>query len=86
MTNLSWHGEIRKRSSQDAHVNENLLDMAIYSAATISSTMQAIYHMFKKPEKYSATTVKRNIEPLNRARSMANELRHLAAFMESEKY
>jgi hypothetical protein len=81
--NPSWNGELRKRPSSDAHVDENLLDMAIDSAwilcRFVFATREACKDASKLPQLLSIKG------DLVRARSQASELRHLTALMNHEK-
>lgn len=82
--NPSWNGEQRKRPSHDAHVDANLLDMAIDSAWTLCQVVLAArdaYHDEKKIPKLLQLRAE-----LARARSESSELRHLTELMNSDKY
>lgn len=82
--NPSWNGELRKRTSNDAHVDENLLDMAIDTAWTLCRVVFQTRDACTDPDKESSLAA---LKPeVVRARSQANELRHLTALMNHEKY
>jgi hypothetical protein len=82
--NPSWHGEVRRRPSHDAHVDRNLLDMAIDSAWTLCQVAVAARAACADPTKMaSIATLKSNV---SRARSMASELRHLTALMNDDRH
>jgi hypothetical protein len=82
--NPSWNGEIRKRPTSDTHIDENLLDMAIDATwilcKVVFATRTACSDMSQLDK---VTDLKREV---NRAQSEANELRHLSALMNHEKY
>jgi hypothetical protein len=79
--NPSWNGERRRRPSNDAHIDENLLEMAISSA----STLNAVAATLKAAPKDSARLIALGTSVRN-AKSMANELRHLSELVFHEKY
>lgn len=75
--------EKRARPTHDAHVDENLLDLAIDTAWTLCRLV------FKVSENVSAGVPSDFAEfkaDVERARSQANELRHLTELMNCEKY
>jgi hypothetical protein len=82
--NPLWNGEKRKRPTHDAHVDENLLDMAIDSAWSLCQVVFAAGAACADPARVA------DVAALNpeaaRARSQANELRHLTDLVNSEKY
>lgn len=82
--NPAWNGEIRMRPSNDAHVDANLLDMALDCAWVLCRFVIAAREMCTDLAKAGA------IEALKRevtcVRLQAGELRHLTALMNSEKY
>lgn len=82
--NPRWNGEIRKRESGDAHIDENLLDMAIGAAWILFRV--AVLAKQARQDKGVATQLEGMKEEVNRARSFTGELRHLAALMNHEKY
>jgi hypothetical protein len=82
--NPKWHGELRKRESGDAHIEENLLDLAIDSA-------WVLYRVAMCAEKASAdpefVLKLGELKPdAQRIKSYTNELRHLSVLMNQEKY
>ena len=82
--NPSWNGEIRKRPSHDAHVDANLLDLALDCAWILCCFVFATRAACADPAKVKALmALKRDI---TRARSQTNELRHLTELMNHEKY
>ena len=82
--NPSWHGEVRKRPVGDAHIDENLLDMAIDAAWILFRLAQVVS---KLPLEQPDPEPTEALDPeVRRAGSSASELRHLAALMNHEKY
>jgi hypothetical protein len=82
--NPQWHGEKRKRPSHDAHVDENLLDMAIDSAWILCRVVFAARAACAEPAKVASLAALK--QEVSRARSQASELRHLTELMNYEKY
>jgi hypothetical protein len=82
--NPGWHGEVRKRPSHDAHVDRNLLDMAIDSAWTLCQLVIATKMACTDPAKIAGIEILQS--HVFRARSMASELRHLTALMNDDRY
>ena len=84
LRNPRWNGEERKRESGDAHVDENLLDMAIEASWILFRLVVCMRPGPQDPD------VCKQIEgmgkDIRRAKSFANELRHLTALMNHEKY
>jgi 2,4-dienoyl-CoA reductase-like NADH-dependent reductase (Old Yellow Enzyme family) len=84
--NPKWFKELRKRKhvTNEAHIDENLLDMAIDTAWTLYSVTIIAKEVCKDISKISKlTTMKTQIL---RAESQANELCHLTELMNHEKY
>jgi hypothetical protein len=82
--NPCWKKEVRKRPSSEAHLDENLLDMAIDAAWTLCRVVFAARSACADPSK--TTTLRALKAEVTRAKSLANELRHLSALMNHEKY
>lgn len=82
--NPRWNGEKRRRPSHDAHVDENLLDMALECAWIVLRFVDAAEAACADPVKLEDLLVMR--QDLRRARSNANELRHLTEYANHEKY
>lgn len=82
--NPRWNGELRKRESTDAHVDENLLDMAIDTAWVLCNVVFATRAACKDPSRVEQLLAVK--ADLTRVRSQASELRHLTALMNHEKY
>lgn len=81
--NPTWGGVIRKRKTSDAHVNENLLDMAIDATWILGRVVVATRAACNDASKVQDLLALKS--DLGRARSSASELRHLAAYMNHEK-
>ena len=81
--NPSWNGENRSRPTNDAHVNENLLDMAIDCAWTLCQVVTNARSAAIDSEKMSDLIALKSC--IHRAASSANELRHLTDQMKHEK-
>lgn len=82
--NPAFSGENRKRPRGEAHVDENLLDMAIDAAWVLSRVVIEAHGACKDPSHLTKlTSLKLDVQ---RAGDEAKELRHLAAFAVSEKY
>jgi len=81
--NPRWNGELRKRESNDAHVDENLLDMAIDAVWVLCNIVFSARTACKNSSAAQQLLVMKT--DLARARSQALELRHLTAFMNHEK-
>jgi len=82
--NPLWHGEERNRPSHVAHVDKNLLDMAIESAWILCQVVFVVKAACNEPEKIAKWAALK--QEASRARSMAGELRHLTELMNHEKY
>lgn len=81
--NPRWNGEVRNRPSSDAHVDENLLDMAIDAAWTLC---RVVFVARTACTDLSKTESLATLKPeVVRVMSQANELRHLTALMNHEK-
>lgn len=82
--NPRWNGELRKRPSSDAHVTENLLDMALDSAWVLCRVVYAVRAACTDSSKVKTVLALKS--EIARARSQASELRHLTDLMNHEKY
>ncbi len=80
----SWHHEVRRRESSEAHVDENLLDMAIECAWALCHVLFATAKACEDPSGQATLLELRT--NITRAASLANELRHLGALVNHEKY
>lgn len=81
--NPKWHGEKRARPTHDAHVNENLLNLAIDTAWTLCRLVFAVKEI---PSTGTASDLRELKHDMQRAKSQASELRHLTELVNSEKY
>lgn len=86
VSNAAYHGEKRSRQAQQAHISENLLDMAVDAAMTLCEAANAVHRVKALPKDEGAQRLTRIVSSLRRARSSASELRHLTALMNTEKY
>lgn len=82
--NPRWNGETRKRPASDAHVDENLLDMAIDVAWILCRVVFAAKVACSDANQTKTLMAMKN--DVLRAKNEANELRHLTALMNHEKY
>jgi hypothetical protein len=82
--NPRWHGEIRKRKSGDAHIDRNLLDMAIDSAWALYGI--AFYTQKVMTSNEHMCGLEKLLQEARRIRSYANELRNLSVMGDHEKY
>ena len=84
--NPRWKGEIRikRKASNEAHVDKNLLDMAIDTAWVLCAVVFSVRAACENSSELGALLDLR--QDVARARSQASELRHLTALMEHEKY
>lgn len=78
--NPSWNGERRSRKTSTAHVDENLLNMAIDSAWVLYAVS------FKARGADGASELAALKSDVNRAWSQSGELRNLAELISHEKY
>jgi len=82
--NPAWNGETRKRASHDAHVDANLLDMALDCGWVLCRFVFAARETCADPAKI--TKIEALKQDVTRVRLQVSELRHLTALMNSEKY
>ena len=82
--NPQWHGEIRKRKSGDAHIEENLLDLAIDSAWVLFRVTLCVEKAVDDPE--FIIKLEELKSDTQRIKSYTNEVRHLSSLMNHEKY
>jgi len=82
--NPLWHGQKRGRMTHDAHVSENLLDMAIDCAWVLCKVVFATRSACTDPA--ARLTLEGMKTEIARVRGMAGELRHLTELMNHEKY
>lgn len=82
--NPTWNGERRKRQSSDAHVDANLLDLAIDTAWILCRVVTTARAACSEPVKINSLVSLRS--EVRRVAGQAGELRHLTALMNHEKY
>jgi hypothetical protein len=82
--NSQWYGEQRKRAPVIAHIDENLVGMMLDALQELLIPMQAIAFGDTTPN--SDPKIIGRQDELRRARSKAEEVRHLTEAMNSEKY
>ena len=82
--NSQWYGEQRKRAPVIAHIDENLVGMMLDALQELLIPMQAIAFGDTAPN--SDPKIIARQDELRRARSKAEEVRHLTEAMNSEKY
>jgi hypothetical protein len=80
VSNAAFFGELRKRSSNTAYIDENLLDMAISSAWVLCGTTGLALHADLNNE------LEEREGEVSRARGMASKLRYLREAVNHEKY
>jgi len=73
MRNTSWFGAVRKRKFGDAHIDENLLDLAIDAAWILFRVTHAVEKFMSEP--YEPEVIETLGSEVGRAKSSANELR-----------
>ena len=83
LRNPLWHGEKRVRPTHEAHIDENLLDLAIDTGWTLCSFVFKVKDVASTSDSTDLETLKAAVY---RAKSQAGELRYLAEFMNCEKY
>ena len=82
--NPLWHGGKRTKPTHDAHIDENLLDMAIDCAGILSHVVISI--RVNKTIADINTEIEALKLEVRRCRSQASELRHLTDLINHEKY
>ena len=82
--NSQWYGEQRKRAPVIAHIDENLVGLMLDALHELLIPMQAVAFGDAAPN--SDPKIIGRQDELRRARSKAQEVRHLTEAMNSEKY
>jgi hypothetical protein len=82
--NPGWQGVKRARPTNDAHVDENLLDIAIDAVSVLCRTVFAAREACEEASGIHKLIALRDV--VDSARSEARELRHLRDLMNHEKY
>jgi hypothetical protein len=86
VSNAPIFGELRKRDSSTAHVSEQLLDMAAEAANILIKSLGGITAYFSQDISLSPNFIPTMTASLQRAQSLASEIRHLEKFVNDEKY
>ncbi|URQ89996.1 hypothetical protein [Pseudoalteromonas sp. SCSIO 43101] len=82
--NPSWHGEVRNRECGDAYIDDNMIDLAIDASWVLFTIIMSIT---KLTEDVNTVILIESFEKeAKRIRSNANEIRHIAALMNYERY
>jgi len=84
LRNPAWNKEVRNKPVGDAHIEEPMLDLAIVCAWTLFTVASMAEEAMSTPA--AAETLEGLEGDVRRTCSYANELRHLTALMNSEKY
>jgi hypothetical protein len=84
MRNTQWHDVVRNKPFGDAHVDDNLLDLAVETAWILYKVVLSVAK-FPESEGVDAEIALMRSDVL-RAKSSANELRHLSKLINHEKY
>ena len=82
--NSQWYGEQRKRAPVTAHIDENLVGLMLDALHELLIPMQALAFGDAAPN--TDPKIIGRQDELRRARSIAQEVRHLTEAMNSEKY
>lgn len=78
-SNVAFHSERRRRSRQDAHITEELLEKAVDSAFCICFSARRIFLACSGPNPFDMDAMADFIAPLERAASQAAELKSMSA-------
>lgn len=84
MKNPAWHGVKRNKPVGDAYIDEPFQDLVLIAAETLFRLVQHVEKSLDTQE--SQLSIEALEDEVNRARSYANEARHLRALMNHEKY
>jgi hypothetical protein len=84
MKNPRWHGEDRKKAVGDAYIDEPFQDLVLIAAWNLFLLMSTIEKVFTDTEAQKAIEAMK--DDVDRAKSYANEARHLRSLMNHEKY
>lgn len=82
--NPAWHGEVRNKRTGDANIEEPMLELAIVAAWTVLAVVSLAQKVLGQLESEAALIAKRS--EVLRAKSYANEARHIAYLYDNEKY
>ncbi|WP_116894740.1 hypothetical protein [Pseudomonas savastanoi] len=84
MKNPAWHDVKRNKPVGDAYIDEPFQDLVLIAAWTLFKVVQLAEKSLADPAAERA--IEALADDVNRARSYANETRHLCQLMNSEKY
>lgn len=84
MKNPAWHGVQRNKPAGDAYIDEPFQDLVLIAAWTLSKLVRLVEKSLSEPGAEQA--IEALAEDVQRARSYANEARHLCYLMNQEKY
>jgi hypothetical protein len=84
LLNATWHGEKRKRPPVTAHIDETLVGLMLDALHELLIVMRALASRDEPPNVNDFILGRKR--SLQRARSAAAEVRHLAEAVNSEKY
>ena len=82
--NPSWNGEVRNKEFGDAHIEENIIDLAIDASWILFNIIIFITKL--NEECSSITEIECFEKEAKRIRSNTSEVRHIASLMNHEKY
>lgn len=84
MKNPAWHGTQRKKAVGDAYIDEPFQDLVLIAAWTLFGLVRQVEQALVEPQAQARIEAMKS--DVDRARSYANEARHLKALMNEEKY
>lgn len=80
--NPRWDGEVRNRELGDAHIDENIIDLAIDAAWVLFSIVMAVIRFANDG---NSAKIEELMSEAKRIKSNTTEIRYIAASMEHEK-
>ncbi len=84
MKNPQWYGEVRKKAVGDAYIDESIQNIVLIAIWNLLALVQQVQKVFTDhTAQHAIETMEKDI---HRARSYANEARHLRSLMNHEKY
>ncbi|QFU23039.1 hypothetical protein FM038_013350 [Shewanella eurypsychrophilus] len=83
LKNPRWHGEDRKKAAGDAYIDEPFQDLVLIAAWNLFVLVRNVEKVFTDPKAWEAIEAMK--EDVERAKSYANETRHLASLMNHDK-
>ena len=84
MKNPAWHGAQRNKPVGDAYIDEPFQDLVLIAAWTLSRLVRLVEKSLSEPGAEQA--IEALAEDVKRARSYANEARHLRYLVNQEQY